>query len=134
RSSTFVFARAAAAIDDNTAGVLESNVELLRCFVKLLGIIYSAAAGDFDWTGVVGPHAPLRDVEMMRAPIGHLAAGVIPEETKEIMDAVLVISALGGRPEPHVVVQVRRWLAVRYAERIGFLVIIYAGQTDFDRF
>src|ERR1051326_219548 len=47
-------------------------------FDKRLGI-------DADWPAAIVACPPLRDVEMMRAPIGHRAARILPPITKSHM-------------------------------------------------
>jgi len=51
-----VFAPAAAALDDNSTRVFESDVEFLRGFVKFLRVVLSSGF-DFDRSGVIGPSA-----------------------------------------------------------------------------
>src|SRR5688572_10995154 len=64
---------------------------------------------------------------MVRAPVGHLAAGIIPKETKEVMDALFVVGPVGSGTEPHLVIQFRRRGAV-LSERI--LRPIHPYQSD----
>ena len=53
---------------------------------------------DRDRAAVVHAQAPLGDVEVMGAEVGHLAAGVVPEEAEVVVDPLLVVRRLGRGP------------------------------------
>ena len=131
-SAAFVLAGAAAALDHGTAAVFEGDLERLRSFEELFGVVRCRAL-DFDRAAVIHAQSPLDDVEVMGAPVGHLSPGVIPEKAEQVVDAVLVVGPQRGRAEPHIVIEFRRGLAVRNVGRIALLFPVYAGETDFDR-
>ena len=53
---------------------------------------------DGDRARLVHAEAPLGDVEVVGAEVGHLAAGVVPEEAEEVVDALRVVRPLGAGP------------------------------------
>src|SRR5207249_5019018 len=66
---------------------------------------------------------------MVRAPVGHLAAGIIPEKAEVVMDTMFVIGPGRSRAKPHIVVKLSGRLAVGH-ERIRGPV--HSHQTDQD--
>ena len=50
----------------------------------------------------------MHDVDLVRAEVGHLAAGVIPEPAEMVDAALRVVRPRGRRAEPHVVVEIAR--------------------------
>lgn len=75
-----------------------------RDFVPVLGVI-GDGSGDQFGTRIVHAEAPLGDIEMVGAKVGHLSAGVVPEEAEVVVDPFGVVRALGSGPEPKVIVE-----------------------------
>src|SRR5436190_12538733 len=71
---------------------------------------------------------------MMRAPVCHLTARVIPKETKEVMNPILVVGPRGSRSKPHFVIKFPRGLAIRDSERVRFRSIVHRCKPYFDVF
>ena len=63
------------------------------------------------------PHRPVGDVDHVRAPVGHQAAGIVVEPAEVEVEAVPVERPLRRGAEPHVVIDRRRRLAVGDAAR-----------------
>ncbi len=80
---------------------------------------------DFDGTAVVHAEAPLRDVKMMRAPIGHVAAGIIAEIAPAEWVNLVAVTAEGSRTEPHVPIHALR-------NGLSWQVAFGRRATDFD--
>ena len=59
------------------------------------------------------PEAPLGDVVVVRAPVGHLAAGVLVPPAELVMAALLDVGHVGGRALPEVPVELLRGPARR---------------------
>src|SRR6185369_17433977 len=116
----------APAFDDNAVGILVSDREGGRHLEAFLRIEL-ALADDLSWAVVIHAQCPLGDIEMVRAPVGHLAAGIIPEETEVVMDTLLVVRPGRSGSEPHVVIELRRGRAVRHG---WILSPIHAHQAD----
>src|SRR5207302_795846 len=81
-----------------------------------------------------GAESPLSDIDVVRAPIGHLSARIIPEETKQVVNAVLVVPPLRGGTEPHIIIQFGGRIAVRHIGRIPLFDPVRTGQADLDGF
>ena len=64
-----------------------------------------ALAVNFRRAGVVAIHAPMRDVDMMGAPVGDLAAGIIQNPAEIPVTALLRVTRPGSGSEPHLVVK-----------------------------
>src|ERR1035438_492852 len=60
---------------------------------------------DGNRSGQYGSHAPLRNVGMMAAPIGDLAAGIIENPAKVYETPRRGIGRFGRWPEPHIVIE-----------------------------
>ncbi len=65
-----------------------------------------AAAARRNRRGPLHLHGPLHDIDVVRAQVGHLAAGVIPEPAEMVKRAVRIVGPLGRRAEPHVVIEI----------------------------
>ena len=85
------------------------RVEQTHAVLRLLPV---GRGNDFVRSALVHAEAPLRDVEMVRAPIGHAAAAVfavVAPIGKMLVNAARaqfgIVSAFGRRAEPHVPVQ-----------------------------
>ena len=83
-----------------------------------------------------GTHRPQHDVDEVHAPIGHEAAGVIPEPTEVEMETVFVEGAFWRRAEPQIVIDTSGRLAVRRIADAGDPIEVNpaANETDFAEF
>src|SRR6266404_2773151 len=131
--AAFEVARAAAALNDRAGDVCKTDIKLLRSFIEVLFIVNRRARYLYR-TAVIHAERPLSYVEVMRSPVGHLAARVIPEEAEKIVHTVLVVRAQRCRAQPHIVIEFRRWLAVRHAGRLAFLLPVDTRKANFDGF
>ena len=87
---------------------------------------------DLDRAGLVPAHAPVGDVEVMADPVHVLAAAEVHVPAPVHVDAGLAVGPPGGRPDPELVVEVRRRRDERLlAERPGE-VVMPGGQADLD--
>src|SRR2546422_1964504 len=118
RRTAFEFARSAAALDHSAGGIGEADIKLLRSFVEMFFIVNRRAL-DLHRPAIVHTERPLSDVEVMRSPVGHLTAGVIPEKAEQIMHTILVVAPQWRRAKPHIVIQLRWSFAVRHVGRIA---------------
>src|SRR5260221_14210060 len=89
--AAFEFARAAAAPNYRAGSVREADIKLLRSFVEMFFVVNRLAL-DLHRTAFIHGERPLSDVEVMGSPVGHLAAGVIPEKAEQIMHTILVVT------------------------------------------
>jgi hypothetical protein len=108
-----------AAVD--AGGVLPEHVEAVVLEHRLKGVgrlggvvrIGQLAPGRHDGLRRPGVHGEERDVDLVDAPVGHQAAGVVPEPPEVEVEAVGVERASGRGAEPHRVVHALRGLRVR---------------------
>src|SRR6516164_1741535 len=93
--------------DELRAGLIGvGNLELGMAIVAVL-FLGRFLAGGLDRNGTASVHtqAPLGDVIVVGAPVGHLAAGVIVPPAEVVEAALRVVLDLRRLPEPEVPVQ-----------------------------
>ena len=69
---------------------------------------------------------PLHNVDIVRAQVGHLAAGVIPEPAEMVQRAMRIVGTLGRGAQPHVVIEIRRRRAIRRVAESGHHIAVGA--------
>src|ERR1039458_6072839 len=74
--------------------------------IRGLAVVFQRepAAGGHHHRGTLYVHAPQHLVHGVSPQVGHLAAGIIPEPAEVVQGAVPLVWRLGGRTEPHVIV------------------------------
>src|SRR5262249_13003527 len=77
------------------------------------------AADAYDGAQFVQAQNPVDDVERVHAPVGYLAAGVIPEPAEVVDSAVEIVAPLRSGAEPQVPIQFRRRVRVRRVAESG---------------
>ena len=73
------------------------GIPVSQCLAAIM-----AGWADSDRTALVGIHCPLDDIEMMGAPIGQDAAGIVAVGTPSAWMEAAVVRPVGGWAEPHV--------------------------------
>src|SRR5262245_24937999 len=111
----------------HAVGVGVNHFHPLRHLVPVVLVVAGPGLG-LDRAAVVHAEAPLGDVQVVGAEVGHLPAGVVPEEAEQVVDVLGVVRLLRRGAEPEVVVQLRRRVAVGHG-RAGE---VDAGDADLD--
>src|SRR5262249_52125912 len=82
---------------------------------RLAAVIdFVASAEARDGPGGFRVQGPTRDVEVVRAPVGHLTAGIVPEPPEVVMATEWIVGDIWRRPQPHVPVEFFRKLFGEY--------------------
>src|SRR5262249_50624241 len=88
--------------DDATVEVVERFLHVRR-LAAVIDFVASAEAR--DGPGRFRVQSPTRDVEVVRAPVGHLAAGVVPEPPEVVMATEGIVGDIRRRSQPHIPVE-----------------------------
>src|SRR6185437_6241381 len=84
------------------------EVVVRGCVPELLLGPHSLPVADGDRACQLRPHAPLRDVRMMAAPVGDLPAGVAENPAEVHETAAWSIRCFGRGSEPEIVIEAVR--------------------------
>src|SRR5439155_25256382 len=87
----------------NAIGIRIGDLAGVADLAQVLVPWKSPGAVDRDRPAVVHSQAPLSDIEMMGAKIGHLPAAIVPDKAEVVLHVVLVVLPPRLRAEPHAV-------------------------------